>query len=122
MEINRSLLKNLSQVGYMACMKGYIKEGEIIMDAVKGARPKLSATLIGVAVARITARRYQEAVDILEVEVLGQDPDNMTAKCFLAMALFELGEEEKSEIYFSEVAEKGDDSHKEIAERYTMVK
>jgi Flp pilus assembly protein TadD len=121
MEINGSLLRKLSQVGYMACMKGYIKEGEIIMDAVKGARPSLSATLIGVAIARITARRYQEAVDILKGEVLSQDPDNMTAKCFLAMALFELGEKAQSEEYFSEVAEKGSDSHKEIAERYTTI-
>lgn len=121
MEISGNLLKKLSQVGYMACMQGYSQEGAIIMEAVKNARPGLSATLIGVAVARLTARRYQDAANILEGEVLAQDPDNMTAKCFLAMALFELGDENRAELFFTEVAEKGDSNLKEIAERYTAI-
>jgi Flp pilus assembly protein TadD len=118
MDISSDLLKKLSQVGYMACMKGYTREGEMIMEGVKGVRPKQTPVLMGVAIARITAMRYQDAVDILQTDILSQDPDNLTAKCFLGIALFELGDKQQSDHYFSEVMEKGDASHQAIANSY----
>ncbi len=121
MEINSELLKKLSQVGYMACMKGYTKEGEIIMEGVNGARPDQAPVLIGVAIARITSAKYQEAVDILEGNILSRDPNNLTAKCFLGIALFELGQKKQAQFYFTEIMEKGDVNHKAIAESYCQL-
>lgn len=122
MEINSELLKKLSQVGYMACMKGYTREGEIIMEGVKTARPGQTAVLMGAAIAKITAGRPQEAIKIITSDILNQDPDNLTAKCFLGIALYEAGEKEQSERYFVEIMEKGDLNHKEIAASYYQQK
>lgn len=120
MEISSELLKKLSQIGYMACMKGYVKEGGIIMDGVNGVRPDHPPILIGVAIARITAAQYQEAVDILKLKVLNQDPSNLTAKCFLGIALFELGDKKQAQLYFTEIMAKGDANHQAIAESYNQ--
>lgn len=118
MDINSELLKKLSQVGYMACLKGYRKEGQVIMDGVRAVRPDQVPVLMGVAIARVTAGRYEEAIKIIQSDILTQEPDHLTAKCFLGVALFESGEEEQSRSFFTEIMEKGDENHKEIATAY----
>ncbi len=112
------LLKRLSEVGYMACFKGHVKEGEVIMEGVHAAAPDQIPVKIGLAVARISALRYPEAIALLRDEVLAEDPDNLTAKCFLGLALKESGQQEAARTVLEEVLARGDEHQQAIARVY----
>ncbi len=115
------VLKTLSEVGYMACLKGNVAQGEIIMEGVHAMNEESIPVKVGLAIARISASRYAEAVAILQDEVLKVDPDNMTAKCFLGIALTEMGNKADARDYLGDVSEHGDADEKKIAEVYMAV-
>ncbi len=119
MKFDSELLKTLSQVGYMACMKGMATKGEIIMEGIKGVRPKQVPVLIGFAVARISTQKYAEAENIIINDILSCDPDNITAITFLGIAQFEMGKKDDARICFKEVMKHGDENHKQIASVYS---
>lgn len=115
------ILKTLSEVGYMACLKGNVAQGELIMEGVYAMNEESIPVRVGLAVARISASRYAEAVDILENNVLSIEPDHMTAKCFLGIALTEMGNKADAKAYLGDVSEHGDVDEKNIAEVYMAV-
>lgn len=112
------LLKRLSEVGYMACFKGLINEGEIVMEAVYTDSPDKTPVKIGLAVAKISAMKYDEAIGILQNQVLVAEPDNMTAKCFLGLALQEKGNKSEGAQVLTEVQQMGGEHEKTIASAY----
>ena len=115
------LLKKLSEVGYLSCLKGNIAQGEIIMEGVHAMNEQSIPIKVGLAIARISASRYGEAVDILQNEVLTEDPENMTAKCFLGIALTEMGNKMDARTYLGDVSQHGGEDEKKIAEVYLAV-
>ncbi len=117
-DVDVEMLRTLSEIGYMACFKGMINEGEAIMEGVFAAKPDQIPVQIGLAVARISAFRYQEAIHILQSEVLARDPENVTAKTFLALALMEQGDSNQASELFTDVSANGTDDHKAIASVY----
>ncbi len=112
------LLRRLSEVGYMACFKGMVREGAVIMEGIHAMAPDQVPVKIGLAVARISELRYPEAITLLRDEVLAQEPDNLTAKCFLGLALKESGAEAEARTVLEEVRERGDEHQRAIAEAY----
>ena len=118
MEISTEMIQLLSQVGYLACFNGDIDKGQLIMDSVEDYCSGQSAALVGVAISRIYAGQYSDAIRILKETVLVLEPDNMTAKCFLGMALSESGASDESIDLFNEIIEKGGDDDKVIASFY----
>lgn len=118
MEISTEMIQLLSQVGYLACFNGDVERGQIIMDSVEKNCQGQSAALIGVAISRIYAGAYDEACRILKDSVLNQEPENMTAKCFLGMALCESGNTAEAAELFNEIIEKGGDDDRTIASFY----
>ncbi|MGV6817623.1 MAG: tetratricopeptide repeat protein [Thiotrichales bacterium] len=118
LEVDVEMLRTLSEIGYMACFKGLIKEGEAIMEGVFAAKPGQIPVQIGLAVARINAFRYEEAINILQNQVLTADPDNATAKTFLALAMMENGNKSAASELFEDVKQTGTDDHKSIASAY----
>lgn len=111
-------LKKLSEVGYMACFKGMINEGETIMEAVHAASPDRTPVKIGLAVARISAMRYDEAIKLLRDDILESEPQNMTAKCFLGLALQESGKKSEGIRILTEVQQTGGEHEQTIAKAY----
>jgi Flp pilus assembly protein TadD len=118
---NPELLRKLSEVGYLSCLKGNVAQGEIIMEGVHAMNEQSIPIKVGLAVARISASRYSEAVEILQNEVLSIEPDNMTAKCFLGIALTEMGNKTDARSYLGDVSEHGGEDEKKIAEVYMAV-
>ena len=118
MEINTDMIQLLSQVGYLACFNGDIDKGQLIMDSVEEYCSGQSAALVGVAISRIYAGQYTDAIRILKESVLVLEPDNMTAKCFLGMALSESGTTDEAIDLFNEIIEKGGEDDQTIASFY----
>lgn len=121
-EFDVNLIRKLSEVGYMACFKGYPSEGEAIMEGVHAAKPNQVPVMIGLAVAKLTAGKYPDAIAILRDQVGAIEPDNLTAKCFLGLALKEYGESDEADAVLLEVQRHGDDSQRAVAEVYLQPK
>ena len=119
MKFTSELLRKLSQVGYMACMKGMDIKGEIIMEGIRGVRPDQVVVLIGLAIAKISARKYSDAENIIVNDVLPYEPNNMTAITFLGIIRFEMGNKNEAQLCFNKVYKYGDENHKKMAAVYT---
>lgn len=118
MDIKKETMQLLSQIGYLACFKGDIETGQMIMEAVDMNSGGQIPAKIGVAISRIYASRYDDAVDILQNHVLPIEPDNMTAKCFLGMALSESGRQDEATALLQEVVRLGGPDDQTIASFY----
>jgi len=118
MEISTEIIQLLSQVGYLACFNGDVDKGQLIMDSVEENCNGQSAALVGVAISRIYAGQYDDAIRILKENVLTVEPDNMTAKCFLGMALSESGDVDEAMSLFNDIVENGGEDDRIIASFY----
>jgi Flp pilus assembly protein TadD len=118
MQVSTELLQTLAQIGYMACFQGNVEKGQTIMDGVDANCNGQPAAKIGVAIARIYGGRHQEAINILKNQVLTIEPNNTTAMCFLGMALADSGQATEAKTYFEQLAEKGNNDEKTIANVY----
>jgi len=118
MEISTEIIQLLSQVGYLACFNGDVDKGQLIMDSVEENCNGQSAALVGVAISRIYAGQYEDAIRILKENVLTVEPDNMTAKCFLGMALSESGDVDEAMSLFNDIVENGGEDDRTIASFY----
>ncbi len=118
MKIESDVIQLLSQIGYLACLKGDVANGQMIMDSVEMNSDSHPSAMIGVAISRIYAGQYTEAVSTLKNKVLSVEPDNMTAKTFLGIALSESGESEEALGIFKEVVANGNADNSAIASFY----
>lgn len=118
MNIQPKLLKSLLRVGYLACFKGLVEKGQIIMEGVHAARSNQIPVLIGLATARIYAAREDEAIAILRDRVLAAEPEHLTAKCLLGLALKQVGRTTESQRLLREVRERGNRDEQAIANAY----
>jgi hypothetical protein len=112
------LLRLLSQVGYLACFKSDAKRSQLIMDGVSAIGREQIPIKIGVAVAGIYAGKYDEAINILRNNILVEDPNHMSAKCFLGIALTQKGQKADAKELFEEVVLHGNQDEKIIADAY----
>ncbi|HIO91497.1 MAG TPA: tetratricopeptide repeat protein [Leucothrix mucor] len=118
MEISSDVIQLLSQIGYLACLNGDTANGQMIMDSVEMNSDGHPSAMIGVAISRIYAGQYMEAAQTLKNKVLNIEPDNMTAKTFLGIALTEAGETEEAFTLFRDIASNGDADNSAIASFY----
>ncbi len=118
MEISTDMIQLLSQVGYLACFNGDVDKGQLIMNSVEANCRGQSAALVGVAISRIYAGQYEDAIRILKENVLTIEPENMTAKCFLGMALSESGDINEAIVLFNDIIENGGEDDRTIASFY----
>ncbi|HFC92578.1 MAG TPA: tetratricopeptide repeat protein [Leucothrix mucor] len=117
MKIDSDVIQLLSQIGYLACLKGNVTDGQMIMDSVEINSDSNPAAMIGVAISRIYAGQYPEAARALK-KVLNTEPSNMTAKTFLGIALSESGESEEAFSLFKEVVASGNSDNRAVASFY----
>ncbi|MGF1547438.1 MAG: tetratricopeptide repeat protein [Thiotrichales bacterium] len=117
-DVDVEILRRLSEIGYMASFKGFPQEGEEIMEGVYALKPEQVPVQIGLAVAKISAAKYADAIRILGEIVTTGDPDNLTAKCFLGLALKEFGKINEAGEILRDVSTRGDVNQKAVASVY----
>ena len=118
MNTDIELLRIMSQVGYLTCFKGDAKRSQMIMDGVSAIGREQIPIKIGVAVADIYAGKYDKAIDVLRDQILVEDPNHMSAKCFLGIALTQKGKKSEAKELFDEVVLHGNQDEKMIANAY----
>lgn len=118
MEASTELLQSLSEVGYMACFQGDSERSERIMDGVNAIGLEQIPIKMGVAITKIYSGKYEQGIKILRDDILSEDPDHLSAKCFLGIALMQLGNNEEATNLLEEVARNGNDDESAIASAY----
>lgn len=118
MRANTELLQSMAEIGYMACFKGDMNRSQAIMDGIDAISIQQNPVKISVAIVRLYAGRYDEAVSILRDQVLADEPDHMSAKCFLGIALSQKGQKLEAKELFQEVILRGNEDERNIASAY----
>ncbi|MEZ5452173.1 MAG: tetratricopeptide repeat protein [Thiothrix sp.] len=118
MQVSSELLQLLSQAAYIACFRGDTKRSQVIMEGVSVMGKEQIPIKIGLVIVNFYAGQYRQAVDILRGQVLQEEPEHMTAKCFLGMSLKQLGEVAEAKEFLEEVVHKGSKDERELAAAY----
>ena len=118
MNVSTELLQLLSEVGYMACFRGDNERSQVIMNGVDAVGENQSPIKMGLAITKIYAGDIDNAITILRDDVLAKEPDHMSAKCFLGIALNLKGDQSQAIGLFKEVAAKGSPDEQSIANVY----
>ena len=118
MKIEDDFIRKLSHSGVLASFSGLHENAQKILEGVRILRPENIYTSIGLAVTKINAHQLDEAIEILQDWVLKIDPENISAKCYLGMALKFSDREEEGNKLFRQVIESAgeeDINDKELA-------
>ncbi|MDR3144624.1 MAG: hypothetical protein LBT64_03980 [Puniceicoccales bacterium] len=99
------LVQLLMELGYVAVGRGLQLQAQAIFDGLAAARPNSEIPLIGLAVCKINFGDFLGASKILAEQALRINPDSGMAKCFLAMAIKEIGGKREAEELIGQVIE-----------------
>jgi predicted Zn-dependent protease len=105
-EVRSELVQQLMEIGYLASGGGMPSEAATVFAAVEAVRPTSELPLIGAAVARLNARRADEAIALLR-QALAKNPDSEYAAAFLGLALKQAGMSQASEDILRQVVSSG---------------
>lgn len=86
MELDPKYRPLLSSIGFASAFSGLGGAAERIFDGLAASAPEKLPPLIGKACALLAGKQADEAIRILEKEVLAKDAKELEAKCFLALA------------------------------------
>ncbi|HRJ54060.1 MAG TPA: tetratricopeptide repeat protein [Candidatus Thiothrix moscowensis] len=118
MQVNNELLQLLSEVSYLACFKGDMQRSQVIMDGVDALGGEQIPVKMGVAITKVYAGDYAQAIVILRDQILVREPEHMSAKCFLGIALSQTGSADEAKNLFEEVIQHGNQDERTIASAY----
>lgn len=118
MNINTEILQTVSEIGYMACFQGDVERSQVIMQGVDAISTPQAPVKVGLAITKMYAGDVDSAIAILRDDVLLKEPEHMSAKCFLAIALKMKGNEEEAHNLFDDVVANGTPDEKNIAKAY----
>lgn len=108
----------MSEVGYIACFSGDVKRSQVIMEGVNAIATEQTPVKMGVAITRVYAGLYDQAIQILRDDILVKEPDHMSAKCFLGIALSQKGQRAEAKELLEEVVARGNKDESAIAAAY----
>lgn len=118
MQVSTELLRLMSEVGYLACFKGDIARSQVIMEGVSAVGAEQTPIKMGVAISKVYAGQYDQAIHILRDQILSYEPDHMSAKCFLGIALVYKGQKAAARELFEDVVKRGNEDESAIATAY----
>lgn len=108
--VQSEMVQLLMDIGYVATGRGFQSQANDIFNGIIAARPNSELPLIGLAVNKLNFGNFVEAAKILSERALVINPDNGTAKCFLAMAVRSLGGNAEAQQLLEEVVNNDTDT------------
>ncbi|MDR2776542.1 MAG: hypothetical protein LBB17_00640 [Puniceicoccales bacterium] len=94
--VSTEMVRCLMDIGYVATGRGLQSQATSIFNGVVAARPSSELPLIGLAVCKLNFGYVVDAAKILAEQALKLNPNSGTAKCFLAVAIKALGQEQEA--------------------------
>ena len=116
METNSATVKLLSEIGFMAAARCRVQDATTIFEGLQAARPDSEYPAIGLAVAQLSGKNYDQAIKLLRENALAKNPDSADAKSFLGLALKMAGRTSESDTVLKEAATSGKGPAQAMAE------
>jgi len=110
-KIEDDFVKKLTQTGALASFSGLHENAQKILEGVRILRPKNIYASIGLAITKINANELDDAIMILQNWVLNVEPQNVSAKCYLGVALKYSDRENEGNKLFQEVIKSADEKN-----------
>jgi predicted Zn-dependent protease len=107
-------IRLLAEIGFMACGAGHARAARNLFEGLRVLRPRHAFPYIGLALARLGAGAYDEAVRILRDEGLAANPGNDEIQVFLGLALNMAKRPSESARVLEEVLKKAVDESPEV--------
>lgn len=92
MQASAGFIEKLALIAAIATEQGWAENAMEIFEGIKAERPDNVFALCGWAIAKINVAQFDEAIDVLRLQVLPHDPNNVIAECFLGKALLQNGQ------------------------------
>ncbi|MDR1457823.1 MAG: hypothetical protein LBI47_03185 [Puniceicoccales bacterium] len=96
LSISTEMVQCLMEIGYVAIGRGFQSQAINVFKGIIAARPSSELPLIGLAVCKLNFGYIIEAAKILAEQALRLNPNSGIAKCFLAIAVKALGNEQEA--------------------------
>ena len=116
MEAKAETVKLLTEIGFMAAAHCRVKEATTIFEGLQAMRPDSEYPAIGLAVAQLSGKHFDQAIKLLRENALAKNPDSADAKSFLGLALKMAGRTSESETPLKEAVASGNGAAKAMAE------
>lgn len=89
--------KLLAEIGFLAAGRGLPSVARNIMEALLEANPSESGAVIGLAIADLAEKKFDQAIITLQKKILDHDPDHDMGLAFYGMSLKMAGRAAESE-------------------------
>ena len=102
--INAPIIQLVSELGTIATELGWLREAEIIGQAIRLVRPESTDPLVLHALVRIAGGHYESAIEFLN-QVLTRDPTHPRASVFWAFAMLKDGRRHDAFVKLNQILE-----------------
>ena len=113
---NKDLVWEMTQIGFLGAFGEEQQEALQVFEGLNAIYDDNIGVKNGLGMCYLFSGMYQEAISIFRNEVLIAAPQNYEARCFLGMALWEVGEKEEAKNLVEDAYKNGNDEIKLICE------
>jgi len=115
MEVPSKAVQTLMEIGVATAASGLASQALTIFEGIGAVRPDSEGVGMGVAMAQMGARAYDDAAKTLRDQVLARHPTSVEAKMFLGLALKLGGRNAECDSVIKELAASSDVKARDFA-------
>ncbi len=119
--LTASQLRLVAEIAFTGVFYGLSQNAKDIFDYIRDNTGHREIGVLGNALGMISDGKYAEAVQLIEKDVLQQNPDSVEGQMFAALALKLAGQVSHSERLSERASKNGSASVKEFAKNLSMV-
>jgi hypothetical protein len=115
MDVSSQAVQTLMEIGVASAGNGLIPPAIAIFEGVRAVRPDSEGPALGMAIAQLGSRAYEDAAKTLREQVLAKNPNSIEAKMFLGLALKYAGRNAECDSVIKELIASSDERARTFA-------
>jgi len=116
--VNKDLVWDLTQLAFLTSFSGNPEKAIIIFEGLDVVYENNTGIKSGLAMSYFFSGKFKEAISLYRNNILITEPQNYDARCFLGMALWEVGEKEEAKNLVEDALKHGDEDVKIISQSF----
>lgn len=116
MDFEAKYLQLAAQLGFVACRNKMYDEAQEIFEGLQAFRPEQECPVIGLASVAMATGKSEQALELLDNNLLDKDPESIQGRTYKAMAMMLSGNANGAKMLLSEVTANGDGEEYDLAE------
>lgn len=107
MDFEAKYLQLAAQLGFVACRNKMYDEARNIFEGLRDFRPEQECPVIGLASVDMATGKSEQAIELLEKDLLSRDPESVQGRTYKGMALMLSGDTSGARELLSQVTSGG---------------